>query len=239
MNDRVKAQIHPREMHPGQGLKRKSKKTKTEKRTGGPMKTISVLIPCYNEEENVKPISAALVELFRKDLPEYNYEILFIDNNSTDRTRQYLREICAGDKQIKAIFNAKNFGQFNSPYYGLMQTTGDCSIVLCCDFQDPLECIPVMVREWEAGNRIIVMQKTVASLTTVIFILITVAANRGIAIIIGIIIEISVSTAVTGESTVVIAILANDTVLNLIIIVIINFTAAAATNYFTHFQNLL
>ena len=135
------------------------------------MSTISVLIPCFNEEENVLPISEALVELFERELPTYAYEIIFIDNDSTDRTRELLREICGKNERIKAIFNAKNFGQFNSPYYGLMQTTGDCSIVLCCDFQDPLECIPVMVREWEAGNRIIVMQKTQSEESKILYFL--------------------------------------------------------------------
>ena len=133
------------------------------------MSTISVLIPCFNEEENVLPISEALVELFERELPTYAYEIIFIDNDSTDRTRELLREICGKNERIKAIFNAKNFGQFNSPYYGLMQTTGDCSIILCCDFQDPLECIPKMVAEWEKGYRIIVMQKTASEENRLMF----------------------------------------------------------------------
>ena len=124
------------------------------------MKTISIVIPCYNEEENVVPISQAVVEQFKNELKEYNYEIVFIDNNSTDNTRELLREICSKDKNIKAIFNAKNFGQFNSPYYGLLQSTGECTILLCCDFQDPVELLPEMVRSWEEGNKIVVMQKT-------------------------------------------------------------------------------
>ncbi len=124
------------------------------------MKTISIVIPCYNEEENVVPISQAVVEQFINELKEYNYEIVFIDNDSTDNTRKLLREICSKDKNIKAIFNAKNFGQFNSPYYGLLQSTGECTILLCCDFQDPVELLPQMVRAWEEGNKIVVMQKT-------------------------------------------------------------------------------
>ncbi len=124
------------------------------------MKKISVMIPCFNEEENVVPISDAIMNLFEKELPQYDYEILFIDNNSSDQTRALLKEICSKHKKVKAILNAKNFGQFNSPYYGLMQTTGDCSIMMCCDFQDPIECIPTMVAEWEAGYNVVVMQKT-------------------------------------------------------------------------------
>ena len=123
-------------------------------------KTISVLIPCFNEEENVLPMGHALLNLFHERLPEYNYEIIFIDNDSTDRTRPRLRQLCRENANIKAILNAKNFGQFRSPYYGLMQTTGDCTIMLCCDFQDPIDRIPDMIAEWEAGSRIVVMQKT-------------------------------------------------------------------------------
>lgn len=124
------------------------------------MKMVSVLIPCYNEEENVKLIARAVEKIFKLELPKYDYEIVFIDNDSSDLTRSYLREICEQNKKIKAIFNAKNFGLFNSPYYGLMQTQGDCTILLCCDFQDPIELLPQMVHEWESGEyKIIVMQK--------------------------------------------------------------------------------
>ena len=80
-------------------------------------KKISVMIPCYNELENVVPMSEAVVEQFEKNLPEYDYELVFIDNCSTDGTRDKLEVICAKNKNIKAIFNAKNFGQFNSPFY--------------------------------------------------------------------------------------------------------------------------
>lgn len=124
------------------------------------MKKISIMIPCYNEEENVKPISKAVSQILETELPQYDYEILFIDNCSKDRTREYLREICAENPKIKAIFNAKNFGQFNSPYWGMCQTTGDCTICLCCDFQDPVEMIPKLVKEWENGYKIVCAIKT-------------------------------------------------------------------------------
>lgn len=124
------------------------------------MKKISIMIPCYNEEDNVVPISKAVVEEITKELPQYDYEILFIDNDSHDNTRPLLREICKQNERIKAIFNAKNFGQFNSPYYGMLQTTGDCTILLCCDFQDPIEMIPQLVHEWEKGAKIVSCIKT-------------------------------------------------------------------------------
>lgn len=118
------------------------------------------MIPCYNEEENVRPICDAVRKVLHEELPQYRYEILFIDNKSKDNTRRILRELCAEDPDVKAIFNMKNFGQFNSPYYGLCQTTGDCTILLCCDFQDPVELIPKMVHEWEKGHKVISMIKT-------------------------------------------------------------------------------
>lgn len=124
------------------------------------MKKISILIPCFNEEENVVPISKAVVEEITTNLPQYDYEILFIDNDSRDNTRPLLREICKGNPKIKAIFNAKNFGQFNSPFYGLLQTTGDATILLCCDFQDPIEMLPKIVKEWEKGAKIVSCIKT-------------------------------------------------------------------------------
>lgn len=119
------------------------------------MKKISVLIPCYNEEENVVPLSKAIIEQFTLYLEQYDYEIIFIDNNSTDNTRAKLIGLCENNKRIKAIFNARNFGQNNSPYYGILQTTGDCTISMCADFQDPVELIPRLVREWEDGCKIV------------------------------------------------------------------------------------
>lgn len=124
------------------------------------MKKISVLIPCYNEEENVVPIANAVVGEMGNSLPDYEYEVIFIDNDSQDNTRPLLRELCKQNPKIKAIFNAKNFGQFNSPYYGMLQTTGDCTICMCCDFQDPVEMIPQMVKEWEKGAMIVSCIKT-------------------------------------------------------------------------------
>ncbi|MDO4326518.1 MAG: glycosyltransferase family 2 protein [bacterium] len=124
------------------------------------MKKISIMIPCYNEEENVVPISEAVIDILTRELPQYDYEILFIDNDSKDNTRPLLRELCASNPKIRAIFNAKNFGQFNSPYYGMLQTTGDCVICMVCDFQDPVELIPTYVHEWENGYRIVIGIKT-------------------------------------------------------------------------------
>ena len=122
-------------------------------------KKVSIVVPCYNEEENVVPISEALVAQMEA-LPQYDYEILFIDNCSTDNTRPLIRQICAKNPRIKAIFNVKNFGQFNSPFYGMCQTTGDCTICICADFQDPVELIPTFLKYWEEGYQIVHGVKT-------------------------------------------------------------------------------
>lgn len=119
------------------------------------MKKISIIVPCYNEEENVVPISAAITGVFEKDLSEYDYDIIFIDNCSTDNTRPLLRNLCKSSRRIKAIFNTKNFGQFNSPFYGLTQATSDCAVLMAADFQDPVELIPSFVKEWENGFKIV------------------------------------------------------------------------------------
>jgi glycosyltransferase involved in cell wall biosynthesis len=124
------------------------------------MKKISIMVPCYNEQDNVIPMAKALVEMFHRDLPNYDYEILFIDNASTDDTRAHIRAICAKNKKIRAIFNIRNFGQFNSPFYGIIHTTGDCTIPVVADFQDPLELIPQMVKKWEEGYKIVCAVKT-------------------------------------------------------------------------------
>ena len=122
-------------------------------------KKVSIMIPCYNEEENIEAITDA-VRAQMEQLPQYEWEIVCIDNCSTDNTRPLLREICAKDKRIKAILNVKNFGQFNSPYYGLTQCTGDCAISVCADFQDPVELIPTFLKYWEEGYQIVYGVKT-------------------------------------------------------------------------------
>lgn len=124
------------------------------------MKKISILIPCYNEVENVELMSKTVINVLNEALPQYDYELLFIDNCSQDGTREQLEKICSKNKKIKAIFNVTNFGQFNSPFYGMCQTTGDCTISMCCDFQDPVEMIPKFVAEWEKGYKIVSGIKT-------------------------------------------------------------------------------
>ena len=135
------------------------------------MKKISIMIPTYNEEENVIPLSEAVIAMLGAKLPQYDYEIVFIDNKSRDTTREKITALCVGNPRIKAVFNSKNFGQFNSPYYGLCQTTGDCTVLLCADFQDPVDMIPEFVREWENGYKVVCGIKTTSKESKMLYFL--------------------------------------------------------------------
>ena len=123
-------------------------------------KKVSIVIPTYNEEENIRPVTEAVKQELKLNLSEYLYEILIIDNHSEDKTQSIIRELCKEDKNVRAIFNEKNFGPDNSPYYGLLQSSGDCTILFCADFQDPPEMIHKMIREWEKGYTVITAIKT-------------------------------------------------------------------------------
>ena len=117
-------------------------------------KKISILCPCFNEEENIVPICSAIMQEMEVNLPEYDYELIFLDNHSTDNTKPLIRELCRQHKKVKAIFNAKNF-YANSGVHGLMQTTGDCTINIASDFQCPVDMIHQFVREWEKGYKVV------------------------------------------------------------------------------------
>ena len=123
-------------------------------------KRISVLVPTYNEVQNVVPLCHALVAELEGSLSRYDYDILFIDNASSDGTREKLIDLSRENPRVRAIFNAQNFGQFNSPYYGICQTTGDCTISMCADFQDPVEMLPRLVEKWEQGYLVVCAIKT-------------------------------------------------------------------------------
>ncbi|CCY78186.1 glycosyltransferase family 2 protein [Brachyspira aalborgi] len=120
------------------------------------MKKISVILPTYNEEDNVIPLSKEIVNIFNNELNNYDYEIIFTDNNSIDSTREKIISLCQENKNIKAIFNAKNFGQFRSPFNAMINANGDCVILMVSDFQDPPKIIVDFVREWESGYKIVI-----------------------------------------------------------------------------------
>lgn len=123
------------------------------------MKHISVMTPCYNEEGNINNIYTAVKEQFDK-LPQYTYEHIFIDNCSTDNSKKILRSLAHKDPNVKVIFNARNFGPNRSGSYGLLQGTGDATICIVCDLQDPPEMIPTFLEKWEEGYKVVFGQKT-------------------------------------------------------------------------------
>lgn len=113
----------------------------------------SVVIPCLNEEENARPIYEAVRDQMERHTT--SFEILFIDNFSSDRTRAILREISEEDPRVWAIFNTRNFGQMRSPTHAIYQTRGKAVIGLCADFQDPPELIGDFIRAWREGAQIV------------------------------------------------------------------------------------
>jgi polyisoprenyl-phosphate glycosyltransferase len=122
-------------------------------------KRIGISIPCFNEQDNVAPIVEGIMEIFKTELPEYDYMIQFIDNNSTDQTRSLIRGLCKQyPEHVRAIFNAKNF-PMTSGYYGMLKADGDCTINIPCDFQVPIKLIVDMVKEWENGAKVVCLIK--------------------------------------------------------------------------------
>lgn len=125
-------------------------------------KKVCVCVPCFNEEDNVIPLTEELVKLFENTLTQYDYTIQFIDNHSEDKTRERLEMVCKGyPEHVRAIFNARNF-KGNSALYGLLHSCGDCAVYLSADFQDPIEKIPELLEKWEEGYLIVAALKKTA-----------------------------------------------------------------------------
>ncbi|MFM9827183.1 MAG: glycosyltransferase family 2 protein [Sphingomonas sp.] len=114
---------------------------------------ISVVIPCRNEAANVVAMAAAVTAAL--DAVSATFELIFIDNASTDTTAALVRNLCAADPRIKLIINARNFGQMRSPTYGIFQARGRAVIGMCCDFQDPPDLLGRFVERWRSGTDIV------------------------------------------------------------------------------------
>jgi len=119
------------------------------------LKTISIVAPCFNEVCNIHEFYSRVVGAI-SGLP-YNFEIIIIDNSSTDGTVECLRDISSKDPRVKVILNAANYGQVRSPFYGILQSSGDACIQITSDLQDPPELIPALIREWELGFRSVLL----------------------------------------------------------------------------------
>lgn len=125
-------------------------------------KLIVVMIPCYNEEGNVRAMAEKIIEIM-EGFP-YRFEILFTDNCSTDHTREIIRDLCQKDKRIKAIFNSRNYGVIDGRSYqntmNHLNSEMDALIYIPCDFQEPPERIPEFIKAWEDGYLAVCGQKT-------------------------------------------------------------------------------
>jgi glycosyltransferase involved in cell wall biosynthesis len=122
-------------------------------------KLISVVTPCYNEEDNVRELASRIRTVFEA-MPGYDFEHILIDNASTDRTPELLRELASEDRRIKVIINTRNFGHIRSPYHAMLQGRGDAVITMVSDLQDPPEMIPEFIRNWENGYKVVMGVKT-------------------------------------------------------------------------------
>ena len=123
------------------------------------MKTISVVIPCYNEEKSIREMYHRLKKIFEEELTQYDYEIIYVDDFSKDNTRAEIEKLCAEDKKVKAVFNARNFGFDRNVFQSYQYATGDCAFMLFGDLQDPPEMLPQFVKKWEEGYKCIVGQR--------------------------------------------------------------------------------
>ena len=123
------------------------------------MKEISIVTSCYNEEENVELLYKQIEEVMAS-IKGYTYELIYIDNHSTDNTVSILRKIAKSDKNIKVIINTRNFGHIRSPYYGILQSSGDMVIYVASDLQDPPSLIPEFIHKWEEGYKVVMGVKT-------------------------------------------------------------------------------
>ncbi len=119
-------------------------------------KTISIITPCYNEEEGILTCYEAIKQLFQTQLPNYNYEHIFCDNASTDKTVDLLKSVAKDDLNVKIIINSRNFGILKNTYNGVTSATGDAVLLFMpVDLQDPPELIPEFIKLWESGFEIV------------------------------------------------------------------------------------
>lgn len=125
------------------------------------MKKISIVSPCFNEEDNIESCVSAVRELFASELSDYDYEHIIADNASSDDSARVLRSVAEQDSHVKVIFNARNYGPFVSTFNALKSATGDAVLVMLpVDLQDPVDVLPKFVKKWEAGHKVIYGQRT-------------------------------------------------------------------------------
>lgn len=122
-------------------------------------KKISIVSPTFNEELNIEDFFNRVVEVIDPHSHRYDFEIIIIDNSSTDNTVLKLKQIASRDNRLKIIINTRNFGHIRSPYYGILQSRGDATVYLASDLQDPPELIVDFIRYWEHGYKLVMAVK--------------------------------------------------------------------------------
>ena len=115
------------------------------------MKKISICIPVLNEEKNITIAYKEITNLFKTEIPNYQYEIVFTDNHSNDDTEDIIKEICDKDQFVKYLRFKNNVGYDKSIMEGYKISSGDAAVVIDCDLQDPVEIIKKFILEWEKG----------------------------------------------------------------------------------------
>ena len=135
------------------------------------MKKISFVSSCYNEEKNLDELYERVTAQWEKYKDKYEFEYILLDNASTDNTEGKLRELAKKDSRIKVILNSRNFGQDNSPLFGVLNSSGDATIVIASDLQDPPELVGDLIQRWEEGNQVVFLQKKSSKENPVMFII--------------------------------------------------------------------
>ena len=131
------------------------------------MSKISIVTPTYNEGENIEKLCSGIkLEMEKLNI---DYEHIVIDNSSTDKTIEILKEICSRDKKVKVIINSKNYGHIKSPFHGILQSSGDACILMASDFQDPLDLIPTYIKKWQSGSKIVLGKKISSEENNLVF----------------------------------------------------------------------
>ena len=124
------------------------------------MKTISIIVPCYNEEKSIGILYEKILHMFHSELSNYEFELIFVDDYSKDNTRNIIRQLCEKDKRVKAVFNIANFGFSRNIFSAFCQPmNGDAVFMLFGDLQDPPELLPEFIKKWEDGAKVVLGRK--------------------------------------------------------------------------------
>ena len=123
------------------------------------MKKITIVSSCYNEELNLDELYERVFKALEPYKKKYEFEYILADNASTDGTEKKLRELASKDKRIKVILNSRNFGHICSPCNAIMAANSDAVIMISSDLQDPPELLYDLIKEWEEGSKVVLLQK--------------------------------------------------------------------------------